>query len=78
MEDMIKEIQIEMLKNKKFREEICLALYHDYAKTDKKDITLKDIKKRTENLLRMLAEVELQTMMEEENYEMNKEIEMEN
>jgi len=74
---MIKEIQIEMLRNKKFRDEICLALYNDYMKLDKKDISLKDIKKRTEDLLRILAEVELNAMMNEEKYEID-DIDMEN
>lgn len=68
MEDMIKEIQIEMLKNKKFRDELRLALYNDYANLDKKNISLKDIKKRTQDILRMLAEIELDTMMNEENH----------
>ncbi len=65
---MIKEIQIEMLKNKKFRDELRLALYNDYANLDKKNISLKDIKKRTQDILRMLAEIELDTMMNEENH----------
>jgi hypothetical protein len=59
LQRLIKEIERELLKDKKFRDELSVTLVNDYLDLDKDDISLNDVKKKTKELLKTLVKLEL-------------------
>ena len=72
-EELINEIERKLLKDKNFKKELTVALVNDYI-NDPKTLSLTEIKKRTENLVRYVAELELQEMYGEEDEEQPEEL----
>ncbi len=65
MEKLLKEIEMELLKDKKFRKGLVAALINDYI-NNPKQLSFEEIKKRTQDMVRATAELELQEMLGEE------------
>ncbi len=63
-EKLIQEIEKRLIRDKKFRKELTATLINDYI-IDSKPISFKEIKKRTRDLIRYTAELELKEMFEE-------------
>lgn len=62
MEELLKEIEIKLLKDENFKKELISSLISDFI-NDPKPISFKEIKKRTEDLVKYTAELELQEIL---------------
>lgn len=64
-EKIIKEIERKLLKDKNFQKELSLTLLTDYLENPRA-ISFEDVKRKTQDILRHIAELELQSSIEEE------------
>ncbi len=64
-EKIIKEIERKLLKDKNFQKELSLTLLTDYLENPRA-ISFENVKKKTQDFLRHIAELELQSSIEEE------------
>lgn len=68
MEKIIREIERKLLEDENFRKELSLVLLTDYLENPRA-ISVEEVKKKTQDLIRHIAELELQSTMDEEETE---------
>jgi len=68
VEKIIREIERKLLEDENFRKELSLVLLTDYLENPRA-ISVEEVKKKTQDLIRHIAELELQSTMDEEETE---------